>query len=97
MAGVFVADPTVLEQNGRKVIENSEAFKDCVTEIYNIVDQMITSDYVSREAAEIGRKVESYQPDMDNLARAIGDYGRFLDRASVIVRNNQDDIISGIN
>lgn len=97
MSGQFFADPTALEQNGNKILENGSAFKESIQTIYNTVDDMVANDYVSIEAKEIAKKIESYRADMDILTKTISDYGTFLLKAANAVRNNQGNIIDNIN
>ena len=96
MSGQFTADPVVLDDNGTKLQTKAGEFKTDVTAIYNTVEEMIVNDYISKEAVEIGRKIESFKPDLELLAKTIGDYGQFLNTSATAVRNNQDTIIGSI-
>lgn len=97
MNGQFIADPVTLEQNGSKLQTQSAEFKEGINAIYNTVEDMIANDYISKEAVEIGRKIESYQADLNILGKTIGEYGDFLKRTSTAVLNNQDEIIQRIH
>lgn len=94
--GHFLADPVTLDDNGTKLQGKAVEFKEGIKAIYNTVEDMIANDYVSKEAVEIGRKIESYQADLELLGKTIGDYGDFLKKAANAVRNNQDNIITSI-
>lgn len=96
MNGQFLADPISLDDNGTKLQGKSVEFGEDVTAIYNTVEDMIVNDYISKEAVEIGRKIESFKPDLDLLAKTINDYGVFLKKTANAVRNNQDNIIGSI-
>ena len=95
--GHFVADPATLEYNGGKLHEKGTEFKEGVIAIYNTVEDMIANDYISKEAIEIGRKIESYQQDLERLGTKISEYGDILKATANIVRNNQDNIITSIH
>ncbi len=96
MNGQFQADPETLTSNGRKLTTNASSFREDVQSIYNTVEEMIVNDYISREAVEIGRKIESYQADLELMAKTINNYGEFLNKSATAVRNNQDNIIDSI-
>ena len=96
MNRTFTADPTALENNGKKILENSEAFKTSVQAIYNTVENMINNDYISKEAIEIGKSIENCRSDMDTLAKTIEAYGIFLQKSAKIVRNGQEQIIDNV-
>ena len=87
MNGQFLADPVALDNNGTKLQTNAASFREDVQAIYNTVEDMIANDYISREAVEIGRKIESYQADLELMAKTIGNYGEFLKKAATAVRN----------
>ena len=97
MNGQFLADPVALDNNGTKLQTNAASFREDVQAIYNTVEDMIANDYISREAVEIGRKIETYQADLELMAKTIGNYGEFLKKAATAVRNNQDNIIESIH
>lgn len=92
----FMADPVALEDNGARLQEKGVEFKEGVKAIYNTVEDMIANDYISKEAIEIGRKIETYQADLEILGKTIGSYGDFLKKTANAVRNNQDNIITNI-
>lgn len=96
MSGQFIADPVSLDNNGAKLQANATSFREDVQAIYNTVEDMIANDYISKEAVEIGRKIESYQADLELMAKTIDNYGVFLKKAANAVRNNQDNIIGSI-
>ena len=96
MNGQFLADPISLDDNGTKLQGKAGEFREDVTSIYNTVEDMIVNDYISKEAVEIGRKIESYKGDLELMAKTISDYGEFLKKAATAVRNNQDNIIGSI-
>ena len=96
MNGQFTADPETLTNNGKKLNGNANSFREDVKSIYNTVEDMIVNDYISKEAVEIGRKIESYQDDLELMAKTIDNYGNFLSHSATAVRNNQDNIIDSI-
>ena len=96
MNGQFLADPIALDDNGTKLQTKAVEFREDVTAIYNTVEDMIVNDYISKEAVEIGRKIESYKADLELMAQTIANYGEFLKKSANAVRNNQDNIIGSI-
>lgn len=96
MNGQFLADPIGLDDNGTKLQGKAGEFREDVTAIYNTVEDMIVNDYISKEAVEIGRKIESYKGDLELMAQTIASYGEFLKKSANAVRNNQDNIIGSI-
>lgn len=94
--GRFVASPEVLDANGQRMIGQSEEFARNVDNIYQTVQKMVNSNYVSPEAKAIANEIYSYREDLDRMTRTIGYYGDFCRKASSKVIQNQENIISGL-
>ena len=94
--GKFTADPDVLRLKGDQIIDQSLQFKKNVEKIFNTVNEMVHSNYLSPEAVAIAREIESYRNDLDMMTRIIDQYGNFCKIASNKVIRNQDDVIAGI-
>lgn len=94
--GRFGANPDVLHKKGMEFISHAENFDMKVAEIYNSVNRMVTSSYVSPEAAAMGRKIENYRDDLIQLTRMLNAYGNYCINASKTVVANQENIISRI-
>ena len=94
--GKFVVSPDVLRSKGMEFLQHAENFDMKVAEVYQSVNQMVNSSYVSPEAAAIGRQIESYRDDLMQMTRMLSSYGNYCLNASKKVITNQENIISGI-
>lgn len=93
----FVASPEVLRAKGQELVNQSELFANNVAKIYESVNKMVNTDYLSPEAKAIANDINSYKNDLDIMTNTIRQYGNFCLNASNKVINNQEGIISGIN
>lgn len=92
--GQFVADPQTLRVKGMAIENQAEEFAKNIKQIYSIINEMITSNYLDPAARAIATDIETYHTDMDRMAAIIKSYADFCIRASRKVINNQDEIIS---
>ena len=53
--GKFTADPDVLRLKGEQIVDQSLQFKKNVEKIFNTVNEMLHSNYLSPEAVAIAR------------------------------------------
>lgn len=93
----FVASPDVLRTKGQELVNQAELFANNVAKIYESVNKMVNTDYLSPEAKAIANDINSYKNDLDIMTNTIRQYGNFCLNASNKVINNQEGIISGIN
>ena len=94
--GRFVADPDVIRAKGRELVNHAVVFDENVKKVYQTIQKMIDSDYLSHEAVAIAKEIEGYRIDLDTMTKTINKYGVFCINSSASVVRNQDDIISGI-
>ena len=92
----FVASPDVLSAKGKELVSQSELFASNVTKIYESVNKMVNTDYLSPEAKAIANEINSYKNDLDIMTSTIRQYGTFCMNAGNKVIDNQEGIISGI-
>lgn len=92
----FVASPEILRAKGQELVSQSELFANNVTKIFESVNKMVNTDYLSPEAKAIANDINSYKNDLDIMTNTIRQYGNFCINAGNRVINNQEDIISGI-
>lgn len=93
----FVASPEVLRAKGQELVSQSELFNDNVIKIYESVNKMVNTDYLSPEARAIANDINSYKADLDLMTKTIKEYGAFCMSAGNKVMDNQYNITSGIN
>ena len=93
---MFGAKPELLMTKGNELLEQSQEFKRNSEKIFETVNEMITSNYSSPEAIAIANEIRSYQNDIENMERAISNYGDFCKNAASKVVRNQENIISSI-
>lgn len=93
---MFGAKPEMLIAKGNELAEQSQEFSRNAKKIFDTVNEMITSNYSSPEAVAIANEIKSYQDDLENMQRAINNYGEFCKIAGTKVVRNQEDIISSI-
>lgn len=94
--GRFVASPDVLKAKGTELTTQADLFAKNVKTIYETVNKMVNTDYLSPEAKAIAAEMELYKDDLNKMAKTIYEYGNFCLGASSKVLINQDEIISGI-
>ena len=94
--GKFIANPDVLRAKGTELISQADLFAQNVKTIYETVNKMVNTDYLSPEAKAIANEMESYKDDLNRMTKTISEYGKFCLEASNKVLTNQDNIISGI-
>lgn len=94
--GKFGANPDVIRTKGNEIVEESRRFKENVEKVYQTVNEMIQSDYLSPEAVAMANEIQSYRDDLNKMTRIIEDYGQFCINTSSKVIRNQETIIEGI-
>lgn len=93
MAGQFTADPMVLNAKGNEMVGQSEAFTKNYNQIYTIINEMVTSAFVSPDARAKANEMLAYKDDLAAMARVILDYGNYCITSGRTVVNNQNNII----
>lgn len=93
MSKLFVADPVILKQEGNKLDDLTTRFNENVESIYNTVEEMLSTSYVSPAARELGQKILSYKGDLDNMTKAMAGYANYCHNASSKVAQNEDKIV----
>ena len=94
MAGQFTADPEDLRREGQKLVEDSERFDHNIVTVYETLDEMLSSSYLSPAARELGRKIGEYRDTLEDMRKTINQYGTFCQTASSKVIANEDNIVS---
>lgn len=97
MADQFTADPTVLRTEGNSIVDKAQQFGQNVEKVYATLDEMLSSAYVSRGAAAIGASIRTYRDTLDQMTKAINDYGAFCLGSQNTVNRNEDDIVDSAN
>lgn len=92
----FVASPDVLRTKGQELMSQSEVFANNVSKIYETVNRMSQSDYLSPEAKAMANSINSFKSDLDYMTNTIRQYGSFCMTAGSKVVDNQENIISSI-
>ena len=94
--GRFVGDPEVLLPKGNNMKGYSTEFTNEITSVYNTLDNMVASEYISPEAKGIKEEIETYKVDLENMAKVINQYGDYCVGAANKIINNQDGIIDSV-
>lgn len=94
--GKFGANPEIIRAKGNEVLEESRRFAQNVDKVYQTVNEMINSDYLSPEALAMANEIQSYKDDLVKMTRIIEQYGQFCLNTSSKVIRNQETIIEGI-
>lgn len=93
---MFGAKTQLLNDKGREIKEKASEFDNNSKKIFEVVNEMVVSDYSSPEAVAIANEIRSYQDDLIQMRNAMSGYGDFCINASNLVINNQNDIMSRI-
>ena len=92
----FGANPEILISKGNEIVNQSQEFQDNVQKVYQTVQEMVSSGYLSPEAIAIANTIESYRADLNTMTKVINDYGNLCKTAGQKIINNQDSIIKGV-
>lgn len=91
----FVADPGTIRTKGIEIDKQAEQFSKNVESIYNTVEQMVNSDFLSPDARAIAEEIKGYKGDLIAMTRAIREYATFCSNTSnKIIRNQENNIDS---
>jgi len=92
MSNVFLADPNVLEAEGKKMIESAADFRTNTQKIYANIAEMTERSYISDGAKAIAADILTYKDELENMARVIEDYGNFCTSSGATVIRNEQNI-----
>ncbi len=92
----FVGNPEVLKARGTAIVNQGELFLENVNKVYSILGDMISNEYLDPAANAIAKEIEGYHDDLNNMAKIIAEYGGFVSKAAVVIRNNQNSIIENV-
>ena len=91
MSNVFLADPNVLDAEGKKMLESAADFRTNTEKIYNNIAEMTERSYISDGARAIAADILTYKDELENMAKVIEDYGNFCTSSgATVVRNEQN-------
>ena len=96
MGDRFVADPVVLNQEGRSQGDLATDFVSNQRTMDSTVNEMLSSAYMSPGARAIGEQIASYKDTLDAMGKVIHDYSEFCLSAGNKVTKNEDNIIDSI-
>ena len=94
--GRFVGDPDVLIPKGNEMKGLSTGFNDEIKKVYDTVEQIATSEYLSPEAKAIKEEIDKYKADLLEMGKTMGEYGQFSEDAGNDIIKNQNGIIDEI-
>lgn len=94
--GKFLADPEQLRVFGNKILGEAEQFKQNYEKVFNTVNEMVSTDYLSPDARVLGNSINNRRQDLVIMYNTMVDYGNFCLKASANVIKNQEDNIAGI-
>ena len=92
----LLIDPALLDAKGREITDSAETFIGNNKKIYETVQNMVNSEYLSPEARVLADKIMSYQDELDAMGKYIDEYGNFLKTTARKFITNQDEIVSQI-
>ena len=95
--GRFIADPNVLVLEGTKINGYAGEFLKTVNGVYDTIEEMVASDYISPEALDIKGKIDKCRPSLDEMHSTIAEYGGFCISSAGKVIKNQNEIIDNVN
>lgn len=94
--GRFVGDPDVLIPKGNEMKGMSAGFNEEIEKVYNTIEQMVATEYLSPEAKAIKEEIDKYKADLLDMGKTMGEYGQFADDAGQDIIKNQNGIIDEI-
>ena len=92
--GRFKATPEVLISKGNSFCKLAEEFEATVRKTYEIVEQLVESDYKSDDAIAIATKIKEQKGALDKINQLMNEYGNFCISSGNKVLRTQEDIIS---
>lgn len=97
MADKFLANPAVLQAEGRKIIDASHSFKDEADKIMEKVDYMVEHAYMSDGSRMVAEHIKSYKTDLYDMALVINEYGNFCVNFGSTVADNEQGMRDAYN
>ena len=94
---LFKGDTRAIKQEGDKLEDLTNSFNQNVKNIYENVEKLLTTSYVSPAARELGEKILSYRDDLDNMTKTMKDYTDFCHFASAEIAKTDRDIADNFN
>ena len=85
--------PSMMRTEGSKQIQVSEDFDTAIKNLYNLLDDLVYSGYVSPESLAIKENIDEYKGTLINAKNTIRGYGEFLIGAANDTEENSQDII----
>lgn len=96
MGNLFLANPDVLKAEGDAVTNQGEQFDQKVKTIYSTLDEMLSSNYLSPAAREIGARIRAKKEDLDAMTEIIKQYGSYCSNAGNTVIRNEQNIMDNL-
>ena len=92
----FGMDPIQLRRIGDNILTQSQNFGQNADKIFQTVQEMVNSNYLSPEALAMAREIEKYKDDLNSMKNIIARYGNACIESSARLIQNQDNIMSGL-
>ena len=91
MKGTFKVEPSVLSMKGNEICDQATIFANKIDEIFNSVDTLLNSGYVSEGAKVIGESIKNKRDDLNKIKQIMENYGVFCKESSnAAVRNDEN-------
>ncbi len=97
MNNSFLANPSVLANEGRKIIDSSINFRDNADKIMENVDYMIERAYMSDGSRALANHIKSFKDDLYTMAKIMNEYGNYCVNFGKTVSVNQQNMIDMYN
>ena len=95
--GKFIADPEILIPKGNEIKGISGEFNANIAKVYDTIDHMVQTEYISPEAMEIKKEIDNRRKDLEDMAKVINQYGDYCISSGNKVIDNQDGVIGEIH
>lgn len=89
---IFKFSPSELQKASGEIHEHAASFRDNAKKIFDTVEKMRASDYLSPEAMVLAEKIESYKEDIEKMAKKFDEYSEFLHNSVNVVESTQDEL-----
>lgn len=78
MGRTILAQFDEIMNKSKEVHNETEEFNQNLEEIKKLIAELISTDYVSRDASEIGSELEAKLPSLEKIRNKMGEYGDHL-------------------
>ena len=90
--GQFRIDTGRVRTSAAKIRNNADEFDRCIKRIDQIVNGIVSSQFTSPGANELGNEVKAHKPAMEEMQKTLENYGGYGTYVSKLAEQTDEDI-----